>query len=289
MRTEELQLGIYEKALPDALQWSEKFSLAKENGFTFIELSIDETDERLARLQWSTTQRLALVQDMLESGMRIPSICLSANRRFPLGANDPAIREKGVQIVQNAIMFADDIGARLIQIAAYDEYYHVSDAQTEANFFESYARCEQMAKRRQVMLSLEIMDTPFLCSITRFLELKKRFGSCWTTVYPDVGNLCAWGNDMESELLAGRDWIAAVHLKDAIAVTRSFGGTFKKVPFGSGCVDFTRLFFILKKIDYPGPFLIEMWSGDDADFLLQIRQAREFILAHMRRSGYLEH
>jgi L-ribulose-5-phosphate 3-epimerase len=31
-------------------------------GFDFVEMSVDETDERLARLDWSREQRLALVQ-----------------------------------------------------------------------------------------------------------------------------------------------------------------------------------------------------------------------------------
>ena len=45
-------IGIYEKALPNAFTWKEKMLAAKEAGFDFIEISVDESDERLARLDW---------------------------------------------------------------------------------------------------------------------------------------------------------------------------------------------------------------------------------------------
>ena len=49
-------------------------------------------------------------------------------------------------------------------------------------------------------LALEIMDTPFMNSISRYLVLKERLPSPWLLVYPDLGNLTAWGNDVEQEL-----------------------------------------------------------------------------------------
>ena len=51
MRTH--KLGIYEKALPKHLSWQDRLSTAKACGFDFVEISIDETDERLSRLDWS--------------------------------------------------------------------------------------------------------------------------------------------------------------------------------------------------------------------------------------------
>lgn len=44
-------LGIYEKALPNTLSWRETFELVKELKFNFLEFSIDESDEKLARLE----------------------------------------------------------------------------------------------------------------------------------------------------------------------------------------------------------------------------------------------
>ncbi len=64
-------LGIYEKALAKNLSWPERLVLAKSCGFDFVEMSVDETDERLSRLDWSTAQRTSLVAAMIETGVGI--------------------------------------------------------------------------------------------------------------------------------------------------------------------------------------------------------------------------
>ncbi len=37
----------------------------------------------------------ALVKAVAETGVRVPSMCLSAHRRFPLGSEDDAVRHQG--------------------------------------------------------------------------------------------------------------------------------------------------------------------------------------------------
>lgn len=78
-------LGIYEKALAKDLS-AGAAGAGKSCGFDFVEMSVDETDERLSRLDWSAAQRASLVTAMIETGVAIPSMCLSAHRRFPLAA-----------------------------------------------------------------------------------------------------------------------------------------------------------------------------------------------------------
>ncbi|SUH40202.1 L-ribulose-5-phosphate 3-epimerase UlaE [Salmonella enterica subsp. enterica] len=95
MLSKQIPLGIYEKALPAGECWLERLRLAKTLGFDFVEMSVDETDARLARLDWSREQRLALVSAVAETGVRVPSMCLSAHRRFPLGSEDDAVRAQG--------------------------------------------------------------------------------------------------------------------------------------------------------------------------------------------------
>lgn len=77
--------------------------LAKSCGFDFVEMSVDETDERLSRLDWSAAQRASLVTAMIETGVAIPSMCLSAHRRFPFGSRDEAVRERAREIMSKAI------------------------------------------------------------------------------------------------------------------------------------------------------------------------------------------
>mgnify|MGYP001190172177 len=67
-------IGIYEKATPKNFTWRERLAFAKELGFDFVEMSVDESDSRLARLDWTKKERLDVVQAIYETGIRIPSI-----------------------------------------------------------------------------------------------------------------------------------------------------------------------------------------------------------------------
>ena len=55
-------LGIYEKAMPSDFTWAQRFATTKEAGFDFVEISVDESDSRLARLDWTTQERFDFVK-----------------------------------------------------------------------------------------------------------------------------------------------------------------------------------------------------------------------------------
>ncbi len=279
-------LGIYEKALAKNLSWPERFAIAKACGFDFVEMSVDETDERLSRLKWSKEQRLALVSAMLESGIAIPSMCLSAHRRFPFGSRDETIQLRAKEIMEDAIALARDLGIRTIQLAGYDVYYEAQDAETHQRFIDGMKWAVERAAAAQVMLAVEIMDTDYMNSITKWKELEAQISSPWFSVYPDVGNLSAWGNDVPAELALGIDRIAAIHLKDTYAVTDSKPGQFRDVPFGEGCVDFVNVFKTLDKLNYRGAFLIEMWTEKSAEPVSEIIHARQWMEAKMKEGGF---
>lgn len=234
--------------------------LAKSCGFDFVEMSVDETDERLSRLDWSAAQRTSLVAAMIETGVGIPSMCLSAHRRFPFGSRDDAVRQRAREIMSKAIRLARDLGIRTIQLAGYDVYYEAHDEGTQQRFAEGLAWAVEQAAAAQVMLAVEIMDTAFMNSISKWKKWDEILASPWFTVYPDVGNLSAWGNDVPAELKLGIDRIAAIHLKDTQPVTEHSPGQFRDVPFGEGCVDFVGIFKTLHELNYRGSFLIEMWT-----------------------------
>ncbi|QXN61606.1 L-ribulose-5-phosphate 3-epimerase [Serratia fonticola] len=278
-------LGIYEKALPKHLSWPERLALAKACGFDFVEMSVDESDERLARLSWSKEQRLSLVSAMLETGISIPSMCLSGHRRFPFGSHDEATRQQAYLIMEQAIQLAKDVGIRTIQLAGYDVYYEQQDEGTLARFTEGMQWAVERAAAAQVMLAVEIMDTEFMSSISKWKSWDSLLASPWFTVYPDVGNLTAWGNDVEQELQLGIDRVAAIHLKDTFPVTETSPGQFRDVPFGEGCVDFVALFRTLKQLNYRGAFLIEMWTEKADEPVAEIVQARRWIEQQMQQGG----
>ncbi|WP_265498163.1 L-ribulose-5-phosphate 3-epimerase [Providencia rustigianii] len=279
-------IGIYEKALPKQSSWLEKLAIAKAAGFDFVEMSVDETDERLARLDWTMEQRLEIVAAIQKTGVRIPTMCLSGHRRFPFGSHDEQTRQMARELMLKAIKLAQDLGIRTIQLAGYDVYYEEQDAQTIARFEEGMKWISEIAAASQVMCAVEIMDTPFMNSITKWQALADKIRSPWFQVYPDVGNLTAWGNDVENELTKGIENIVALHLKDTYAVTETCKGQFRDVPFGEGCVDFVELFKLLKRLNYRGTFLIEMWTEKADEPLVEIINARHWIEDKMRQAGW---
>lgn len=279
-------IGIYEKALPKQSSWLEKLAIAKAAGFDFVEMSVDETDERLARLDWTMEQRLEIVAAIQKTGVRIPTMCLSGHRRFPFGSHDEKTRQMARELMLKAIKLAQDLGIRTIQLAGYDVYYEEQDAQTIARFEEGMKWISEIAAASQVMCAVEIMDTPFMNSITKWQALADKIRSPWFQVYPDVGNLTAWGNDVENELTKGIENIVALHLKDTYAVTETCKGQFRDVPFGEGCVDFVELFKLLKRLNYRGTFLIEMWTEKADEPLIEIINARHWIEDKMRQAGW---
>lgn len=280
-------LGIYEKALPKNVSWKDRLLLAKKLGFNFVEMSVDETDERLARLDWTKQERKELIDAEYEVGFKVYSMCLSGHRRFPFGSSDPDTRSHGLQIMKKAIDLASDLGIRNIQLAGYDVYYEPKTLTSRAYFMENLQKAVAMAAEKQVMLSIEIMDDPFINSVTKFNKIKKQIHSPWLQVYPDLGNLNAWPeNDVEAELELGIDEIAALHVKDTLNVTDTFKGKFKNVPFGEGQVDFLGCFKTLKRLGYNGTFMLEMWSETSDDPEAEIKKALAYTLPIFKEAGY---
>ena len=281
-------LGIYEKALPKNISWKERLILAKKLGFDFLEMSIDETDERLERLEWTQIERQEITAAIYETGIKIYSICLSGHRRYPFGSSDPVKRKKALCMMKQAIDLASDLGVRTIQLAGYDVYYEEKTVTTRELFVENLKKAVAMAAEKEVVLSIEIMDDPFINSISKYLKIKQQIPSPYLQVYPDLGNLSAWPeNDVAFELEQGIDQISAIHLKDTLAVTDSFAGKFKEVSFGSGCVDFLGCLKTLKRLAYNGPFLIEMWSETSEEPEKEINQAKEFLIPYLEEAGFL--
>ena len=130
-------MGIYEKALDAEDDWYQRMAKVKELGFDFMEISIDETDEKLSRLEMSKEERKDLVDAMYQAGLPIKTMCLSGHRKYPLGSRDESVRARGLEIMEKAIQLACDLGLRIIQLAGYDVYYEEGGEDTGLVFGES--------------------------------------------------------------------------------------------------------------------------------------------------------
>ncbi len=251
-------VGLYEKALPADWPWEKRLTKAAEAGYDYIDISIDESDNRLDRLDWSAPKRVALRQTIANTGVSILTMCLSAHRKYPLGSHSPKVRQQGLEIFRKAIEFAGDIGVRIIQVMGYDVFYEPSDDQTKANFIDNLQQGVCWAGRAGVMLGLENVDNPFLESVEKGLRLVHELNSPWFHLYPDMANLAAAGYNPPDELSLAKGHLLAVHVKDALP------GVIRGVPFETGIVPFGETFQTLARIGFSGPLGVEMWADMDA-------------------------
>ena len=275
-------IGLYEKAMPPELTWREKLAFAKECGYDFVEISVDEKDEKLARLDWTREERMDLLRDMDAAGLPVRSMCLSGHRKYPLGASDPAVRERSLEIMRKAIDLADDLGVRIIQLAGYDVYYEDSSRDTKNWFLENLRKAAEWAAVKGVVLGFETMETPFMNTVWKSMFYVKLVDSPYLGVYPDAGNLTnAALTDKASvldDLESGRGHIVAMHLKETVP------GVFREVPFLTGHVDFPA---VIEKAWSLGVrrYVTEMWYTGSPAWRDDVRFAVNSMKAVLDKQG----
>lgn len=273
-------IGLYEKAMRKSLDWRAMLLCAKDCGYDFVEISIDETDERLSRLDWTAEQRMELITLMQQTGIPIRSMCLSGHRKYPFGASDPAVRARGMEIMEKAIEFADDLGIRIIQLAGYDVYYEEGTAESEKLFRENLCKATRMAEARGILMGFETMETEFMNTVEKSMRYVEYVNSPYLGVYPDVGNLTnaakTYGTDVLEDMERGRGHIVALHLKETVP------GEFREIPFFTGHVDFES---VIAKAWNMGVrrFVTEMWDVGNDTWKEDIRFANQRMSAILDR------
>ena len=268
------RLGLYEKAMPSELSWPEKLEAAKAAGVDFLEISVDETDAKLARLAWNASERTALWEQMANAGLFAETMCLSGHRRFPLGSPDKGTREQGLLMMRQAILLARDLGIRIIQIAGYDVYYEPSSAETQQLFSDGLAQSVEFAALYGVTLAFETMETDFLNSVKKAMAWVRKTDSPFLQVYPDTGNITnaalPHATAALDDLELGKGHISALHLKESLP------GIYREVPYGTGHVDFEGMISRAYGMGVRR-FLAEFWHKEGQDWQSELRKANAFL------------
>jgi L-ribulose-5-phosphate 3-epimerase/hexulose-6-phosphate isomerase len=249
-------LGIYEKALRRADDWQFFFAQVVEGGFTFMDLSIDETPERMARLDWSKTQRREFRSAAEDAHVQIGGMCLSCHRKIGPGSADAAVRREAQEMFRKAIELCYDTGIPVVQVAGYYAYYEQADPGQCERYVDALRVAAEYAAQAGVMLGIENVDGNDVTSITKGLAICDEVSSAWLSMYPDVGNLAEQQLDTVAELKAGQGRMLALHLKDVLP------GQPRRIPMGTGTADFPAAFAELKRQNWSGRMMIEMWNDD---------------------------
>lgn len=265
-------LGMYEKAVPNELSWQEKLQAAKDAGYDFLEISIDETEEKLSRLYMSGEQLHALREAQDATQIPIRSLCLSGHRKFPLGSNDAQTEQRSLAIMGKAIVFAEALGIRVIMLAGYDVYYEQSTAETRARFNRNLAKCVEMASASGIILAFETMETPFMNTTAKAMEYVTKIDSAFLQVYPDIGNITnaavASASDVLDDLKTAQGHIVGLHLKETIP------GKFRDMMYGEGHVDFPSAIQVAWAMGVRR-YVTEFWYLGESDWKQRLSFARK--------------
>ena len=274
----DFSFGLYEKALPADLSWPERLEQAREAGYDFIEISIDESDERLSRLDWDSQEKRKLREAVDETGVFIPTMCLSGHQRYPIGSTYPEIQKKGMEIMDKAIRFASETGIRIVELAGYDSWYdEPSTEETAANFLRNLETSIKWASRLGVHLAIENIGVEFMNSLEKVMRYVNHFRTPYLMAYADIGNLYAANKDIHREFALAGGHIVAIHIKDTVE------GVIRRIPYGQGTVDFLTAFRVIRDSCFTGPVVAEMWAEISENPIEEAAAAKRFILERMEQ------
>jgi len=265
-------LGLYEKSMPHELTLRRKLEQTRVAGFDFLEVSIDETEEKLSRLWWGAEQRREVMDAIADTGVPIGSMCLSGHRKYPLGSPDIETRRKSLDIMERSIGLACEWGIRIIQLAGYDVYYEQGSEATRGYFYENLRISVEMATKYGVVLAFETMETPFMDTVAKVMHYVNEINSPYLQIYPDLGNMTnaakLYGHNVSDDLLAGRGHIVALHLKETVS------GRYRDLRYGTGHVDFAEGVRAAWRLGVRR-FVGEFW--DDGEYKAQLAHAHGYL------------
>jgi len=262
-------LGLYEKAMPNHLTVTEKLKLAKQAGFDYVEISIDETDEKLSRLKSKDFMREA-AKARKETNMPVKTMCLSGHRKYPLGDKNPSVTARSLEIMRGALDFSSELGVRIIQLAGYDVYYETGDEKTRGNFEENLRKCVNMAAKAGIVLAFETMETEFMNTVGKAMYYVNLINSPYLQIYPDIGNIRNAAEDSIADIQTGAGHIVAAHLKE----TKE--NIYRDLEYGQGRVDFDGC---IKELRKQGVciFACEFWYDNKSGPLEYIQKNKKYI------------
>jgi len=261
---------IYEKAMIPG-EWPRMLNDAAEAGFDGFEISIDESDERLERLDWSDKKCMSVIRAARDAGVHLQSLCFSGQRRYPMGSSDPAIEKKSLELMRKCICLCQNLGVRVLQVAGFDVYYEPGTPETYRRYVDNLALMTRIAEKHGVMLAIEPVELGVI-SVDMALEIVNEINSPFLEIYPDIANMASLGIDYLQQIEAGNGHIVQIHIRDALP------NFYYGVDIGTGIIDFEKTFTLFDKLELTCPLTLEMWNLNNDKYMDIIKEARKFLL-----------
>jgi hexulose-6-phosphate isomerase len=214
------------------------------------------------------------------TGLKTPSVCCDTHWKLTLSDPDPAVREKGLQGLQQALRDAHRYGASSVLLVPAVVSKQVSYADAYKRSQEQIRKALPLAEEFQVRIAIENVWNYFLLSPLEAARYVDEFNSPWVGWHFDVGNVINFGwPEQWIRILNKR--IAKLHIKEFSrrkAQTQGAGAGFD-VEFLKGDDDWPAVMRALDEIGYDGWGIAEQPGADSPEGLKKLSQEMDRIFA----------
>ena len=252
---------------------------AREHGFDGVEPAIGH--EGLVTLESTEEDCRRLVAKAVDHGLRVTGLASGLGWEFPMSADDPDVRRRGVEAVACALKAASWLGVRPVLVVPGmvspgwgEDVGHVPYDTATERMREGIAGLVPTAEDLGVVIAIENVWNRVLLSPLEMRDFIDGFGSPAVGAYLDVGNMIPWGYAEDWVRILGRR-ICAVHIKDYKRGREGLDGFCELLE---GDVDFPAVMAALREVGYDGPCTAEFF-GLDSEALSRLSAAMDRVLA----------
>ncbi len=260
------------------LSYPEKFRQAREAGFAVIEMRLGE--EIPMEMPEDEVKRIG--EAAHKADIAIASIWVSQPlSRNPLNSPDPALRQKGVEVIHKAVDIAAwlDCGAILLVPGRVGPgaQFQIGYQETWDRFSAELPKVIPYAAEKKVLLTPENVSNKFLLSPLEMRAFIDQFHSPYLQAHFDVGNVMQWGFPEDWILTLGPR-IKRLHVKDFKPASR--GEAAHSADLLEGSVDWPGVMAALVKVGYSGFISPEIGRDpNDPDKINKISHALDKIIS----------
>lgn len=244
----------------------EALAAAKDAGFPAMELCI-ATDGALTTA--ATQAECEAIRKQIDAaGVVVETLASGMCWGFNPTSNDPAVREKSLQLHSEALQRAAWLGCKamlyvpgVVKSPISPDIVRYDVAVERAR--EGVKRLLAVAEKVKVDLCVENVWNGMFYSPLEFIQFVDSFGSERLGIYFDVGNGMGYHQHPPHwiELLGKR--IRRVHIKD-YSLNFGFTGAYSFCDLGAGQVPWAEVMSALRQIGYKGTLVAEMMPWDAA-------------------------
>lgn len=229
--------------------WQDEFNIAKDLNLDLIEFIFDYEDYKLNPLM--SLPGIENIQKMIsETGVNVKTICADYFMEAPIHSKNDVVSKKSLEVLKELIKNSSLLGVTDIILPCVD-HSKLIDSSDRERLINHLKSLNNFLNDYKINISLETDLNP-----SEFVELIKAVNSPFVKINYDTGNSACLGYNLSEEFNTYGEFISDIHIKDRLLN----GGS---VFFGEGNTDFDLFFEELKKLNYNGPIIFQLYRDDE--------------------------